>query len=88
MAVIFNGISICRLCDQVLESDQEIVMIPPFVEDSSSPLWAFSDVTFHKSCFMGWEKRKELIHAYNGYYRKHYRGMRVMDEEGYISVVD
>ncbi len=36
---------------------------------------------------MGWDKRKRFINTFNGYYEKHYRGMRVMDDEGTISDV-
>ncbi len=88
MAIIFSGISTCVLCDQVLESDKDIVMIPPFVEGAFAEFLAYSDAAFHKSCFMTWEKRQVLIYEYNEYYRNHYRGMRVMDEEGHISNVD
>ena len=87
MAIVIGGSSTCALCDEVLEDEHELVMTPPFIEDSSSNLWRYSDAAFHKNCFMAWESRKLLIDTFNEHYEKHYRGMRVMDDEGTISDV-
>jgi hypothetical protein len=87
MAIVIGGSSTCALCNEVLEDEHELVMTSPFIEDASSDLWRYSDAAFHKNCFMGWDKRKRFINTFNGYYEKHYRGMRVMDDEGTISDV-
>lgn len=87
MAIVIGGSSTCALCDEVLEDEHELVMTSPFIEDTSSDLWRYSDAAFHKNCFMAWESRKRFIDSFNEYYEKHYRGMRVMDDEGTISDV-
>ena len=87
MAIVIRGSSICATCENVLQDEDELVLIPAFIEDTSSQLWRYSDAAFHKNCFMNWDNRNRLITEFNGYYERHYRGMRVMDDEGNISDV-
>jgi hypothetical protein len=87
MAIVIIGSSPCALCDEVLEDEHELVMTSPFIEDTSSDLGRYSDASFHKNCFMAWESRERLIRTFNEYYKRHYRGMRVIDDEGTISDV-
>jgi len=87
MAIVFEGMSSCCLCEKKLKENDELVLIPAFMEDSSHELWSFTDTGYHKDCFINWERKSELISEFNKYYERHYRGMRVMDEEGTISDV-
>lgn len=84
MAIVFDGETTCALCDKKLQENESLVLIPAFFEDSLHSLWKYTDVGFHRDCFMQWERKVELVSEFNEYYKKHYRGIRVMDNDGNI----
>lgn len=51
MAVILLGKSICRLCNTVIDVEDDVVGFPPFSADPSDPYTIFSDAAFHEACF-------------------------------------
>ena len=87
MVIVIRGSSTCALCHDVLEDEQELVTTSPFIEDTSSDWWRYSDAAFHKNCFMTWESRERFIDTFNEYYKRHYRGIYVMDNKRNISDV-
>lgn len=50
MALFVPGM-LCRLCGQPMTAEHEIVMFRPFVPNERDPLFQFSDVVLHASCF-------------------------------------
>lgn len=51
MALILRGKSVCPLCDQLIQPDDEIVGFPPFAGEPGDPLHIFNDAGFHQACF-------------------------------------
>lgn len=84
MAIMIEGSTLCKLCNAPLYAEEEIVLIPAFIKDRTHNLFRFSDSSIHKSCFMNWKDKMSLIDEFNLYYQKHYRGLRVMSDDGYI----
>ena len=69
MPIFFPGRTTCHLCRKVIESVDEVVMFPPFVDNEADPLHGFSDSIFHKACFdahplsRAAQERYELVEA-------------------------
>ncbi len=84
MSLIFGGTTRCAICETAIDVDSQTVSTTAFIENSSDPLWKLSDAAMHSSCFANWALRRRFIDAFNAYYAKHYRGIRVMLEDGSI----
>ncbi len=84
MALLFRGKSRCPICEQVIATEDEVVMSPAFMNDASHPLWKLNDSAMHASCFAAWPQKQAFIEAFNEHYALHYRGMRAMDDNGII----
>ena len=84
MVLLIEGCSVCPICSAVLEDGDEIVMIPAFIEDQSSELFPYSDSGIHRKCFRSWPLRNKFVDTFNGYYRRHYRGMLAIDLKGNV----
>lgn len=52
MAILIRGESICALCSQIIEVDDEVRGFPAFLK-STHRLGKFSDATFHVRCLIG-----------------------------------
>src|SRR5712664_2973304 len=84
MALVLRGLSECPICGQVINDSDNVVMAPAFLASNNHPLWKFNDAGMHAACFSGWNRRDSFIAAFNDYFARHYRGMRVMLENGDI----
>ena len=84
MAILIEGSAFCALCNAPLYAEEEIVLIPAFIEDRTHNLFRFSDSSMHQSCFKIWKDRTSLIDEFNLFYQTHYRGLRVMSDDGSI----
>jgi len=61
MALIEYGMTLCSLCGQPINSWEEWIAFPHFIEDEEDPLWPYSDAVFHRSCFESWPHREEFL---------------------------
>ena len=86
--MIFIGLTNCPICESLLEEKHSIVMIPPFIEDTRNSLWKYTDTGMHQQCFDNWDCRAHLVALYNSFYKAHYRGYRIMNDDGSITVVE
>lgn len=68
MAMIFEGVTTCSICDQLLT--EPIVAWGHFVSDKSDPLWRYSDSAMHQRCFLSWPKRDEFRARQNMAYKR------------------
>ena len=82
--MIISGQSKCSICDKVLDEQERYILIPAFLEDESHVLFQYTDTGFHQDCFNKSSFRDDLVSAYNEYYKAHYRGMRIMNDQGEI----
>ena len=51
MALVVRGRSKCRLCEEVLHDNDEIVAFSAFMVNELDPIHGFSDSAVHKQCF-------------------------------------
>ena len=65
MALIFSGKTKCKLCEDVISADDDIVATSHFIADPKDSLWQYSDGAFHRRCFSTWERREEFVRRYN-----------------------
>ena len=84
MALLLVGKSKCPLCSEVIASTDQVRLFPAFIEDTSDPLWPFSDSAMHAHCFMQWPHRGSFIQAHNDYFASHHRASQVMGPDGSI----
>jgi hypothetical protein len=52
MAILFNNITKCGLCNKVINVEDEIIAFPAFILDKCDPLFKFTDSVYHKSCLL------------------------------------
>lgn len=50
MAIVFEELSQCPLCQQVLNQSREYILIPPLTSNTMDPLFIFSDNGVHTHC--------------------------------------
>ena len=67
MALVEFGVTVCPLCDQPINSPEECVAFPHFIEDTQDSLWPYSDAAFHKRCFDSWLARDEFLERLRGF---------------------
>jgi hypothetical protein len=53
MALVIRGKTKCSVCGLLLETDQDIVCFPHFLQPDH-PLWRFSDSAMHNRCYERW----------------------------------
>ncbi len=51
MALFVPGATICPICGQQIQSNEQARMFPPLTANALDPLMFFSDVAFHEECF-------------------------------------
>jgi hypothetical protein len=91
MALVLVGKSRCPICDDVIETQDQIVATTHFVADRDDPLWSFSDAAMHRECFVGWDMRQAFVKRYNEVFGRTTFGngtYREMLEDGSIVVKD
>lgn len=85
MALTILGKTVCPICGKILISDDDIFSTSGSdVVKADDPLWMYQDAAMHRNCFLMWPLRENFIRHFNEYFRLHYRGMRVMSENGEI----
>ncbi|MCP3167053.1 hypothetical protein [Myxococcus qinghaiensis] len=60
MAHFFSGHSMCRICERIFKSTNDLRMFPAFIPRGHS-LWTYSDGCFHLTCFDSWEWRATFL---------------------------
>ncbi len=61
MPLIRFGVTLCLLCEQPINSPEDCIAFPHFIEDKQDPLWPYSDAAFHKQCFDAWQRKSEFL---------------------------
>lgn len=61
MALIEYGVTVCPLCGKSINTSEEYISFPHFIEDERDPFWPYSDAVFHRKCFESWSNRQEFI---------------------------
>ena len=62
MAIIFEGLSTCPLCGQVLDKSNEFIMTPPLTSNTKDALFVFSDAGIHITCLNGHPQKESLLY--------------------------
>jgi hypothetical protein len=84
MALVFEDLTCCPICEGTIKRDDAIVATSAFLEDKSHALWRFNDAAMHATCFANWSERDSFVALFNSYYAKYYRSMRFMLPDGEI----
>jgi hypothetical protein len=50
MAIVIQGLSICPICKKTLNSIDENILFPPFVQNTLDSFYLFNDIGVHKNC--------------------------------------
>lgn len=89
MAMIFEGLTTCSICEGLLDDKRAYVGFPHFIDDMNHPLWRFSDSGMHQDCFLNWPHAKEFRDVFNDVWPKAFPSKpRKMLEDGQIVKVD
>lgn len=62
MAIVFEGLSQCPVCGQVLDSNNEFIMTPPLTSNAKDALFVFSDAGIHVTCLNGHPQKERLLY--------------------------
>jgi len=62
MAIVFEGLSQCPLCEQVLDNSSEFIMTPPLTSNTKDALFIFSDAGIHVTCLNGHPQKESLLY--------------------------
>jgi hypothetical protein len=63
MAIIFEGLTECHICKQVLQAGDEITAFPAFLKNTH-PLWEYSDAAMHTRCYEACPDKPEMDRLY------------------------
>ncbi|MBC7228644.1 MAG: hypothetical protein H5T61_15665 [Thermoflexales bacterium] len=69
MALIEYGVTLCPLCGEPINTPEECISFPHFIEDRGDPFWQYSDAAFHKKCFESWPNKLEFIARFETFKR-------------------
>jgi len=67
MALIFNGITECKLCNCKITDKDSIVAFPAFIVNECDPLFMFNDSVFHESCLLKHRSSDEILQRLRKY---------------------
>ncbi|SHM01375.1 hypothetical protein [Chitinophaga sp. CF418] len=81
MAIVFEGLSQCPLCGQILDSSKEFMLTPPLTSNTKDPLFVFGDAGLHISCLNKHPLKESLLYHIE-------RGDKVRVAANYICAVD
>lgn len=65
MAIIFNGVSRCSICDTILDNDDAVIGLPHFIVDPTNRFYKNSDSGVHLECFLNWPEAPEFRRLYD-----------------------
>lgn len=86
MAIVLFGKTSCKLCDATIVETDDVVSLPHFITDPSSPFWEFSDSCVHRACFLHWPKAVEFRRLYDACAKEFQpRYPRTMQEDGTVT---
>lgn len=68
MTVFIAGASKCPICERVILSPNDAILIPTFITDRTHPLYKFSGLAMHRTCFTKWSLRDQLVTSFNDAY--------------------
>ena len=61
MAQIISDYSKCPLCGNVIKEEDEIIMFPPFVQNTKDSFYIFNDSGVHIKCIKLYESKERLF---------------------------
>ncbi len=74
MAIIIRGKTVCKLCGNVIQEDQNVLSYPEFTYSDIDPLAVFSGGVFHQDCVIQHELKEKLFERFKkieeGYFSK------------------
>ncbi|MFT3823156.1 MAG: hypothetical protein QM731_04515 [Chitinophagaceae bacterium] len=68
MAIVFEGLSKCPLCNEVLDKENEFMLVPPVISNTKDELFLFSDAGIHVECLDRSENRNKLLYHIQQYH--------------------
>jgi hypothetical protein len=68
MTVFIAGASTCPICEKVILSPNDAILIPTFILDRDHPLYKYSGLALHRPCFTKWNLRDQIICCFNEAY--------------------
>jgi hypothetical protein len=82
MALLFQGKTECPLCHDVIQLGEDVVATSHFIADQTDSLWRFSDASFHKACFLMWDRRGDFVSRFNAVMTERFGERRFMNDDG------
>lgn len=93
MALIFEGLTECKLCRKIIKSGDKTIGFPAFIVNENDPLYRFNDAGFHQACIMKSPLGRRALMLLNEWSQKTGPGKRkcvvcqkeILDPDNYFS---
>lgn len=65
MAIVITGKSKCPVCNEIINKNDDIVLFPPFVQNTNDPFYFLNDSAVHVKCLLNHELGKQALEYKN-----------------------